>query len=104
MIPVSTVRIGPHDIAIRVLKAEERDANLGSFSSIQQSIGVREAYATPSQEAETLIHEILHAVYVIMDARPKDSEERLVGLMATGLAMVIRDNPELIEWLSESMR
>ena len=104
MIPVKTVRVGPFVIAIEHLKDEDRDSNFGAFWSGRQMIGMRDQFPNGALEAETLLHELLHAIYWAMGIRPKDTEERIIGLMSTGLAMAIRDNPKLFQWLSEALK
>lgn len=53
--------------------------------------------------AESLIHEILHALYYVFDIRDDDKEEKTVGVMATALATVWRDNPALIAFISGAL-
>lgn len=61
---------------------------------------IRIADGLPDQlRTETLIHEILHSVYSTMHINDEDDEETTVTKMATGLAMVFRDNPKLKELL-----
>lgn len=60
----------------------------------------------PKQQACTLLHEVLHAVFAEMgmhNSPIKDGEEYIVECLSNGLIQVIRDNPHLIEFLQESM-
>lgn len=52
---------------------------------------------------DTLLHEILHAVYFVWNLEDKDDEERTVTGLSTGLSTVLHDNPELVELLSSSL-
>ena len=105
MIPFKAVRVGPFDIAFIPLRAEERDECLGQFSKVGMAIELREAYGNQQQEAETVIHEVLHAVWYIMGIHGKpEAEEAIVNRMSVGLAMVFRDNPDLIEWMKEQLK
>ena len=103
MIPFPSVRVGPFDVEIIKLEGEERDKCLGLFSEAQMTIAMRESYRNSQQEAETLLHEIIHAIRAVTGIHPKDSEERMVSQMSIGMAMVIRDNPDLIVWLQEKL-
>lgn len=103
MIPFKSIRIGPFDLAITPLKGEDRDKCLGMFSETQMAIMMRETYASEQQEAETFLHEVLHAIYCVSGCKPKDPEERLISQMSIVTATVIRDNPGLIDWLKDKL-
>ena len=103
MIPFKSVRVGPFDIDIIKLEGEDRDKCLGLFSEAQMTISMRDEYRNGQQEAETLLHEVIHAIRAVTGIYPKDSEERIVSQMSIGMASVIRDNPDLIEWLQENL-
>ncbi len=55
---------------------------------------------TVSRTVETFIHEILHAVYYEYGIQDEDEEERIVTALATGFSQVIKDNPELLKYLT----
>lgn len=103
MIPFKSVRVGPFDVEIKTLEGKERDNNLGTFCDTQLTISVRDTYRNPQQEAETFLHELMHAIYEVMGIKSKDGEERIISQMSLGMAMVIRDNPDLIGWLKEKL-
>ena len=49
-----------------------------------------------------MMHEIVHAVahtFNIPLPVPEDEMERVVDSMATGILMVLKDNPEMVKWL-----
>lgn len=50
---------------------------------------------SPCQQAETLIHEVLHALWDHMMIPPKPTEEDVVSRLGVGLATVLLDNPKL---------
>ncbi len=58
---------------------------------------------TRPDRAETMIHEVLHACWIGLPSE-KVSEEQVVTILATNLATVWADNPDLVEWISESLR
>ena len=54
----------------------------------------------PVEEADTLIHELLHAIWFIMSIDQGGvDEEAVVGRLASGLIGVFLDNPELLAYL-----
>jgi len=64
----------------------------------------------PSEELNTLIHEILHAITYIYglnnDAGPLKKtqvEEQVVAVMANGLQQIIRDNPHLLAYVNKQL-
>ena len=64
----------------------------------------------PSEELNTLIHEILHAITYIYglnnDAGPLKKtqvEEQVVAVMANGLQQIIRDNPQLLAYVNRQL-
>lgn len=58
----------------------------------------------PVEEADTVLHEVLHAVHFLMDIglNPR-MEENVVRKTATGLIQVFADNPRLLAYLTEAL-
>lgn len=52
-----------------------------------------------TKAANTLLHEILHAVWAMQALHDKDEEERYVTSFANGLCSVWSDNPDVIRWI-----
>lgn len=55
----------------------------------------------PREAANTLLHEILHAVWYVQHLTDADNEERTVLTLADGLSCVWVDNPEVMAWIAE---
>lgn len=52
------------------------------------------------EEEDTVVHEIFHAIRATMRTQvDPEVEETMVGILATGLVGVLRDNPEFAKWL-----
>lgn len=51
------------------------------------------------ETVNTLIHEILHAVYHQANLECGDTEERLVCTLTNGLVAVFRNNPQLVKYI-----
>ena len=76
-----------------------------SESSLSHKLGwFRPAFAEISivvdfpcdQVLDTLLHELLHAIYYFCDIKDDDEEERTVTMMAGALQALFLQNPELI--------
>ena len=63
------------------------------------------AEETGVSHANTLIHEILHAIVYQwnMELEEKD-EERLVNGLANGLTTIFVDNPKLMDFLKDKIK
>ncbi len=56
-------------------------------------------YLKDDMLAETLLHEILHAIHAGYDLDDDSTEEEFTLSTARGLALLWRDNPKLVEWM-----
>lgn len=84
---------------------------LGSTAVAEQRIVIRGVEQGVYQERETVLHEILHAVinmtaqrdrFAPIEGGDKDkASEPVVDAMATALLAVLRDNPQVVGWLTE---
>ena len=53
----------------------------------------------PIEEADTLLHEIFHAVWYCMSiAMGNTDEEQVVRRLSTGMMSVMMDNPQLLKY------
>lgn len=73
--------------------------NYGECTVDEQSIVIRDGQAHV-EEADTLLHEAMHAVWALMDIGYSDVEEHVIRKLATGLTLVLKDNPQLLTYLS----
>lgn len=111
------VRIGWLDHIIRPFgpqEAHEKDVR-GQYVSGAHLNEIRyDAEAIPARQAHTIIHEILHGIRecclpfgFINSLRSMesicDTEEMFVSGYGDGLAMIIRDNPELFLKLQKAL-
>lgn len=53
----------------------------------------------PMVVADTLLHEVLHAVWFHMGLDDKHDEEAVVNRLSTGLTTVLYDNPDIIDFV-----
>jgi hypothetical protein len=97
-----TVRIGPHDYAVRAWNALEGESarRFAQIDHLQLVISVSESHAAPSQLCDTFVHELLHGVWRHADLGEEAKEERSVTVFAGGLVALFRDNPWLPGWIA----
>jgi Zn-dependent peptidase ImmA (M78 family) len=95
-----TVRISHYDFKIERIKGKTMVASevYGLCVKDKQIIYI-DTSATPAVQKDTLLHEILHAIWWTGYLEDDDKEERVVSVTATGLMQVLRDNPWLVEEL-----
>ena len=78
---------------------------LGFYSANEQLIAVRSDLSKrPSQEANVLLHELLHGIAYYTNAfnGMPEKEEHIVDTYANGLILLFKDNPELVDYIKES--
>lgn len=56
-----------------------------------------------TKSANTLLHELFHAIWTTYALENDDKEERVVTVLSNGLAQVWRDNPDLVKFLNKSL-
>jgi len=79
----------------------------GAYQEGHQIEMLRDA-PQPAMEAETLLHEILHSVFynqqMHIDPDLKNSHEKIVAQISSGLIAVLKDNPKLIDYFKRALR
>ena len=103
-----TVKIGYQDITIErdTTTFQKQTDAYGEYEHRKNQITIQSGL-TPLDEANTLLHEILHGIAYInsltQTGEPLDTEnkeEMVVNTMTNGLAQVFRDN----QWLLPSFK
>ena len=97
-----SVAIGPYDVPVNELTAEDSHKDFGQFHSASMEIRMHETFPSDQQAAETLIHEIMHALLYVYGVKIKD-EEHTVAVVSTALATLIKLNPDLISYLQDAL-
>ncbi len=111
MRPPSKVKIGPHWVKIEFLSSVlvDEEVVFGSYTSTSSLIQIHSGRPS-SMQADTLLHEILHAIHYIGLAISMSNddltikEETLTTLTATCLCQVMKDNPKVISWILENLK
>lgn len=76
---------------------------MGSTNLDKGVIAIREGLSE-DQTSDTLLHEVLHAVFLATGLNGEDREEELIERLTPMLLQVIRDNPDLIQTLVHGPR
>jgi predicted SprT family Zn-dependent metalloprotease len=85
-------------------KGKKREELLGLCYMQESEIKICKSQSK-EELANTLLHEILHAIMWSQGLKLSEStEEKVVTQITNGLCCVIKDNPELISWLKKSLK
>ena len=100
----TSIKIG-HTV-LKVKRMTDKESHYGEmrgkYEPYKQTILVWEDLL-PSDAAETMLHEILHACWRNVSLTG-DVEENAVSVLAEGLAQVIRDNPDVVKCLVKFLK
>ncbi len=99
------VRVGGFDvkIEIREISADRGRTCFGEYCHEEMTILLSPKQPGLTFAADTVMHELGHAIYADRDLRVRDSEERIIGQLSRGYTQTFRDNPELLKWLTKSL-
>lgn len=97
-----TVVIGHRTYKVRELKKRNGEEGLCEYT--KGLIWVRSAKRPPSEAACTLLHEMFHAIWDSAALGECADEESAVEALSNGLTQIIRDNPEVFDWIAEKAR
>tara|TARA_R100000541_G_scaffold53380_2_gene61418 strand:- start:383 stop:682 length:300 start_codon:yes stop_codon:yes gene_type:complete len=98
---MKSVKVGPTDFSIEYVPLN--DELFGDFSYINSRIRIEENLKGTAL-VDTVLHEILHAIWKLGQLKDKrEDEERAVAIMATYLTQVLRDNPVMLTWLKKNL-
>tara|TARA_R110001606_G_scaffold99217_1_gene219024 strand:- start:452 stop:751 length:300 start_codon:yes stop_codon:yes gene_type:complete len=98
---MKSVKVGPTDFSIEYVPLN--DELFGDFSYINSRIRI-EQNLKGTALVDTVLHEILHAIWKLGQLKDKrEDEERAVAIMATYLTQVLRDNPKMLTWLKKNL-
>ena len=97
------IKIGYMDFTLESWDARAANSarRYGECSHIEQTIRVEFCHGRKS--ANTLIHEIMHAVAAMQNVEDGATEEQFVTSVANGLSTVWRDNPDVFAWIGKTL-
>ena len=100
------IKVGYREYKLEKWKQTVANANdaHGQFFAKEGIIGYTEEEKGISH-ANTLLHEILHAIVYQWNIELEDKEEeKLVNGLTNGLTTVLVDNPKLVDYLKEKIK
>ena len=106
------LKIGYQDIVIEreTSTFQKQSDSYGEYDHRKNSISLQTGLS-PLDEANTLLHEILHAVAYINSLTQSDQpldtenkEEIVINSMTNGLAQVFRDNKWLLQYFKDKFK
>lgn len=102
--PPSVVKIGYQDFTLLFEELNIDNASqYGITHTVHSNIRVTNM-GNAIEKVNTLIHELLHAVFHTQGIKLEgDAEERIVNSTANGLTALIRDNPKLVHYILDQL-
>lgn len=101
---MKTIKVGPHKYTVIQMHKDwhgETDS-FGQCDTSAQTIKLS-ADMLCTRQVETVIHEILHAIYYEYSLEKCDDEEHMVSVLGQALTALFVDNPEFISYLSHNL-
>lgn len=97
----SSIRILGRRFTVHLITEDPLDAGkLGTLQMNELRINLLDTHDLVG-EADTLLHEVMHALCHLMRVTSGDDEEDIVWRLATGLTAVLQDNPDFGAYISE---
>ena len=98
--PPASITVGPYRYGVTVDDARIPPDLYGLCDKGKHVVALH-----PDQSAvrlrSTLMHELLHALCDLTGVDDDKAEERIVTVLAPALLALLRENPRLLEWLTE---
>lgn len=94
-VPESVV-VGPYTYKVGI---GQTYSQWGMVNHTEQKVLVDEA-VTVERQRVTLMHELLHCCTELMHITDESSEEATVSALAPALVQVLRENPDLVAYLT----
>ena len=94
------VRVLGRDIPVKVYPADEMPKAFGEYDYETQIVRIKEGQQ-PAFEADTLLHELVHAMD---DAMQLNMRERQVHCIAVGIVALFKDNADFAEYFLKAIR
>jgi hypothetical protein len=98
-----SVRVGHQDIKIRLASRKALVDAYGDYDAEKQRIRIGK-WQKRQRMAETVLHELDHAMWPATRWMVGDVEENVVTSLSSMRAQVMADNEELYDWLRHALR
>jgi hypothetical protein len=100
------VKVGSLTYAIEVIEGlkDETGDQWGIWVGDKQTIRIEQNQPSGQWAADTVIHEILHAIWAERGLGKRPCEEQVVQAMGAGITALLQDNPKLNSWIRKAIR
>lgn len=98
----SRIRIGPFDYSLG--RFEDETDDFGECDTTNHKIVLAQEFSSSAVEAETLWHEVTHAIWNHGGLEDGDKEERIVHTLSIGFITFMRDNKDLIRSILKALK
>ena len=101
-----SIKVGPYRYRVEIAETlrSMSDQAWGICDNIQHTITYQNEWPCIGKAIDTVIHEVLHAIYHVWDVPEQAEEEPIVSHFGTGIAGVLIDNPGLVSWLNAAAK
>ncbi len=99
--PPRSVTIGPYKYGIKLVKELGEPEELDGVTDTAGSRLLIKKDLSPSRMRETVMHEILHAIWDVTNL-PKAYEEKVIMRLSPILLDTLQRNPEVTSWFRRS--
>jgi hypothetical protein len=97
--PPKTIRIGPHEYRVRLVPDSILEgAGADGTCQPRRLVIALDGMQPPTQLADTLCHEIGHALLSTVKVE-EELEESICLSLGPALFALVRDNPALVDWI-----
>lgn len=98
------IKIGYADYRIRSLDPQRHGSGVDGICNLEKHEICIWQRAPKSRKAETVLHELLHAIHWEWKLPLNNkTEEKVISALSAGIATVIRDNHGLIELIAQRL-
>ncbi len=104
MIETETLRVGHQDYIVREENELLRELGMLGRCDKDRGLILYSSDFPPEQVVDSLLHEMLHAIWYCYLFEVEVEEEQAVTMLAHGLTQVMRDNPFFFEELQELVK
>lgn len=101
MKPPRSVTVGPYKYNVELVKHLGEPEELDGVTDTAGSRLLIKENLSPSRLRETVMHEVLHAIWDLANL-PKSCEEKVVIRLSPLLLDTLQRNPRLTSWFRES--
>ena len=97
------IKVGSVIYRIAVLDAVAIDNALACIDPDRETIEIMREAASAAGLAARLLHELFHAIWTDRQLGRRPNEEKVVSQFEAGTVALLRDNPNLLAWITRAL-